>query len=135
MNWRMGDIYRQTFHWEEMRLEGYQSQHKYCLMRGDNISNAPLAWEASNKRMKLKPKTFHRIIDLIFKLTGELFDMARFPSRDAGPWDKLIQVQDLFIAIQQRYVAAKDAIELVLETSKKSLPATIEKLREHEKIM
>ncbi len=61
--------------------------------------------------------------------------MSRFPSRDAGPWEKLIRVQDLFVAIQRRFAAAKDSIELVLETSKKSIPESIERLRIHEKIM
>ena len=61
--------------------------------------------------------------------------MGRFPSRDGDPWDKLIQVQDLVIAIQQRYVAAKDSIELVLEASKQAIPDSIEKLRVHGKLM
>ena len=61
--------------------------------------------------------------------------MSRLPSRVAGPWDKLIRVQDLLISIQQRYVAAKDAIELVLDESKKSIPESVETLRVHKKIM
>ena len=39
------------------------------------------------------------------------------------------------IAIQQRYVAAKDSIELVLEASKNAIPDSIEKLRVHDKLM
>ena len=51
--------------------------------------------------------------------------------------DKLIREQDLAIAIQQRYVAAKYSIELVLEASKpeKVIPESIEKLSIHEKLM
>ena len=41
----------------------------------------------------------------------------------------------LFCAIQQRRVAAKDSIELVLEASKKAIPDSIEKLRVYEKMM
>ncbi len=44
-------------------------------------------------------------------------------------------MQDLFVAIQLRFAAARDSIELVLETSKKSIPDSIERLRIHEKIM
>ena len=38
-------------------------------------------------------------------------------------------------AIQQRYVAAKDSIELVLEASKKAIPDSIEGFCIHEKLM
>ena len=58
--------------------------------------------------------------------------MTRFPSRDAGPWDKAIRMQDLMIALQQRYVNGKDAIELVLESSKKAIPSSVGALRGHE---
>jgi hypothetical protein len=57
------------------------------------------------------------------------------PSRDCGPWSKLLQVQDVLIVDPQRYVAAKGSIELVLEASKKAIPDNIEKLRIHEKVM
>jgi hypothetical protein len=67
--------------------------------------------------MSLKTIALHRIIELIFKLAGEQFDMNRFASRDAGPWEKLIRVQDLFVAIQRRFAAARDSIDLVHETS------------------
>ncbi len=48
----------------------------------------------TNKLMRLERKTLHRIIDLIFKLAGEQFDMSSSQSRDAGPWKtlKLIRV-------------------------------------------
>ena len=61
-----------------------------------------------------------------------MFGMGRFPSRDGGQWDKLIQAQDLAMVIQQKYVGAKDSIELVLEASKKAIPDSIEKLLIHE---
>ena len=47
----------------------------------------------------------------------------------------LIRVQDLAIAIQQRYVAAKYSFELFLEVPKKAIPDSIEKLRINEKLM
>jgi hypothetical protein len=134
-DWNMGCFYSQTYHWEQLGLEGYQSQHRYCSMRGDDIQNDPVAWEATHKLMRLKTKTLHRIIDLVFKLAGEQFDMSCFPSRDSRPWEKLIPVQDLFVAIQRRFAAVRDSVELVLETSKKSIPKSIERLRIHEKIM
>ena len=37
--------------------------------------------------------------------------------------------------VQQRYVVAKDSIELILEASKKAIPDNIEKLRTFEKLM
>ncbi len=40
-------------------------------------------------QMRLKTIALHWIIQLIFKLAGEQFDMSRFPSGDAGPWEKL----------------------------------------------
>ena len=93
------------------------------------------SWEATTKLMKMGKKTLQRTIDLIFKLTSEMFDMGRFPSRHGCPWDKLIRTQDLAIAIQQRYVATKASIELVLEASKKAIPDSIEKLCVYEKLM
>ena len=41
-------------------------------------------------------------------------------------------MQDLMIALQQRYVNGKDAIELVLESSKKAIPSGVAALRGHE---
>ena len=76
-------------------------------------------------RLIKKPKTTQRILDLMFKIIMEWFDMTRFPSRDGGPWDKGIQVQDLLVALQQRYVAGKDSIELVLEASKSAFPNSV----------
>ena len=61
--------------------------------------------------------------------------MTQFPSLDSCPWEKLIRVQDLAIAIQQRFVAAKDSIELVLEASKKAIPSTIDVLQSYETAM
>ena len=39
------------------------------------------------------------------------------------------------IAIQQRYVAAKESIELVLEASNEAIPSTIDALRSYEMVM
>ena len=44
-------------------------------------------------------------------------------------------MQDLMIALQQRYVNGKDAIELVLESSKKAIPSGVRALREQEIVM
>ncbi len=88
-------------------------------VREHGTRRAAVAWEATHKLMQLKTKTLHLIIDL-------QFDMSSFSSRDAGPCEKLIQVQDLCVAIQLKFAAARDSIELVLETSKKSIPESIE---------
>ncbi len=90
---------------------------------------------SKTKLMSLGTKTLDRLIDLIFKLTAESFDMALFPSRHAGPRDKLIRVQDFCVARKQRYVAARDSIKSVLEASKKAIQESIEKLKIHEKLM
>ena len=118
VTWVKRDYCQTTEDWEAMGLTGYDARHEYCSML-----------------MTMKAKTLHRIIDLIFKLTSDMFDMGRFPSRDSGPWEKLIRVQDLEVAIQQRFVAAKDSIELVLEASKKAIPDNIERLLNHETLM
>ncbi len=39
-------------------------------VKGDDIQNDPVAWEATKNQMRLKTKALHRIIDLIFKLAG-----------------------------------------------------------------
>ena len=61
--------------------------------------------------------------------------MTRSPSRDGGLWDQAIRLQDLAVALQQRYVAGKDSIELVLTASKKAIPGSIGALRNHEIVM
>ena len=58
-------------------------------------------------RLTKKPKTKKRLLDLIFKTSTEWFDMTRFPSRDGGQWDQAIRLQDLAVALQQRYVAGR----------------------------
>ena len=57
-----------------------------------------------------------RILDLMFKITTEWFDMTSFPSRDGGPWDKAIRMQDLMIALHQRYVTGKESIGSIQES-------------------
>ena len=44
-------------------------------------------------------------------------------------------MQDLAVALQLRYVRGKDAIELVLESSKKAIPSGVGALREQEVVM
>ena len=61
--------------------------------------------------------------------------MTRFPNRDGGHWDKAIRMQDLLIALQERYVDGKDSMEVVLEASKKAIPNTVAALRSHETVM
>ena len=51
------------------------------------------------------------------------------------PWDQAIRLQDLAIALQQRYVDGKDSIELVLTASKKAIPGNVGALRNHEIVM
>ena len=80
---------------EEMGLIGCEVQNTYCTMRGDDLSDDPLLWEATTKVKKMGTKTLHRLINQVFKLTAESFGMGRFQSWDGGPWDKLIWVQEL----------------------------------------
>ena len=30
MNWKKGDLYRSTYHWEELGLIGYEVRYTYC---------------------------------------------------------------------------------------------------------
>ena len=88
-------------------LTGYDTLHTYCLLRGDDLEHDLPSWDATAQLLKLikKPKTTQLIIDLMFKVTTEWFDVTRFPSRDdgLGRWDKAIRiVQDLVIALDQR---------------------------------
>ena len=77
-------------------------------VKGSDFQNGPATWEATNNQMRLKTIALHWIIELIFKLAGEQYDMSRFPSRGAEPWEKLVWAQDLFIAIQRRFAVARD---------------------------
>ena len=122
-------------YWEAMGLTGYDARHEYCSLQGHDLDQDSPLWEATTDLMTMRTKTLHRVIDLSFKLTSELFDMGRFPSHDRCPWEKLIRVQHLAVAIQQRLVAAKDSIELVLEASKKAIQGNIEMLWTHETLM
>ena len=85
--WRSGDFYQGTQHWVEMGLIGYDARHTYCSMRGDDLADDLPSWEATTELMLTRTTTLHRIIDLIIKLTSEIIDMGRFPSRDSGPWE------------------------------------------------
>ena len=90
MLWTKGDFYQATEYWEAMGLSGYDARHEYCALQGDDLDQDPPSWEATTELMTMRTKTLHRIIDLIFKLTDELFDMGHIPSRDSAPWEKLI---------------------------------------------
>ena len=120
-------------------MTGYNARHTYCSLRGDDLEHDLPSWEATAKLLKLikKPKTTQQIIDLMFKVTTECFDMTRFLGRNGGPWDKAIRMQDLAIAQHQRYVAGKDSIEVVLEASKpeRAIPNSTAALRSHETVM
>ena len=132
VHWVQGYLYQSTDYCEYLGLSGYDARHDYCSLRGDDLDQDLPSWEAKTELLGMKPKTIQRIVGLVFKLISELLVMTRFPSRDRGPWEKLIGVQDLAIAIQQRFVAAKDSIELVLEALKKAIPGNVEALRSHE---
>ena len=118
-------------------MSWYNARYTYCSLRGDrggDLEHDLPSWEATVQLLKLikKPKTTQLIIDLIFKVTTEWFDMTRFPGRDGGPWDKAIRMQDLAIALHQGYVAGKDSIKVVLEASKRAIPKAIATLQSHE---
>ena len=135
--WDRGDFYQETKHWETLGLYGYNNRHTYCSLRGDDLEYDLPSWEATTQLLRLtrKPKTLGRILELMFKITTEWFDMTRFPSKDGGPWDKAIRMQALAVALQQRYIRGKDAFELVLESSKKAIPSGVGALREQEVVM
>ncbi len=42
-DWNMGCFYRQTYHWEQLGLEGYQFQYGYCSLGGEDIKNDPVS--------------------------------------------------------------------------------------------
>ena len=107
--WTKGDFYQATRHWEYLGLSGYNTDYDYCSMRGDDLEDDLPSWEATDQLLRLtkKPKTTKRLLDLIFKTSTEWFDMTRFPSRDGGQWDQAIRLQDLAVALQQRYVAGR----------------------------
>jgi hypothetical protein len=70
-DWNMECFYCQTRNWEQLGLEGYQFQYRFSSLREKDIQNDPASWKTTNKLMRLKTKTLHQIIDLIFKLAGE----------------------------------------------------------------
>ena len=92
--WDRGDFYQATKHWETLGLYGYNNRHTYCSLRGDDLEYDLPSWEATTQLLRLTrtPKTLGRILELMFKITTEWFDMTRFPSRDGGPWDKAIRM-------------------------------------------
>ena len=100
-SWEKGDFYQATKHWEERGLLGYNARYMYCSLRGDDLEYDIPSWEATTQLLWLttKPKTLRRIIESMFKTTTEWFDMTRFPSRDGGPWDKVLRMQGLAIAL------------------------------------
>ena len=61
--------------------------------------------------------------------------MTHFPARESGPWGKVIRMQDLAIALHQRYVDGKESIEVVLEAFKRAILNSIEALWSHETVM
>ena len=117
-------------------LSGYNARYHYCPLRGDDLEYDFPTTQLLN--LIKKPKTTKRLLELMHKITThstQWLDMTRFPSRDCGPWDKAIRMQDLMIALQQRCVNGKDAIELVLKSSKKAIPSGVGALRGHEILM
>ena len=86
-------------------------------------------------RLTKKPKPNKRLLDLIFKTSTKWVGMTRFSSRDGGQWDQAIRLQDVAVALHQRYVAGKDSIEQVLTASKKAIPGNVGALRNHEIVM
>ena len=44
------DIYQATKHWESLGLSGYNAQHDYCLLRGDDLEHDLPSWAG-----KLRP--------------------------------------------------------------------------------
>ncbi len=49
VNWRKGNIYCSTHHWNELGLNGHEARYTYCSLRVEDLSNCPLSWEATTK--------------------------------------------------------------------------------------
>jgi hypothetical protein len=88
-DWNMGWYYRQTS-LGAIGTRRISIAIQILLPEGRGYPEWPCIMGSNKNLVRLKTKTLHRIIDLIFKLAGEPFDMSQFPksfrhwARDSG---------------------------------------------------
>ena len=124
VTWVKGDFYQANEYWEAIVLTSYDARHEYCSLRGDDLDQDLPSWEATTELMTMRTKTLHRIFDLILKLNRNflMWDASRRVTAVCGRNLSECKIWQGAVAIQQRFVAAKESIELVLEASKKTIP-------------
>ena len=77
-SWVKGDFYQSTDYWEHLGLSGYEARYDYCSLRGDDLDQDLPSWQATTQLLGMikKPKTTLLIVDLVFKLTSQWFDIT-----------------------------------------------------------
>jgi len=127
-NWKQGDLYMGSRHWEREGLSGFPKDLDYCSMTGEDLEYDSLSWQAAKDIIQLAPNKLMKITQMIYGECEKVYLMNNYPNSDKGVFGPLIRVQAVLIATQRRIIAASDQIRKALETVVTTTPANMEKL-------
>ena len=134
-NWKQGDLYMGSRHWEREGLSGFPTDLDYCSMTGEDLEYDSLSWQAAKDIIQLAPNKLMKITQMIYGECEKVYLMNNYPNSDKGVFGPLIRVQGVLIATQRRIIAASDKLRQALETLVTNIPSNMEKLRVQELLM
>jgi hypothetical protein len=107
-DWKQGDFYMTSRHWEREGMPPYTYEIDYCSMTGEDLENDPQAWEATEKLIEMNASKLVRILKMIFNKAAEFLHMTRFPTTDKGIFCLLLRIQWALMAVQRMIIAAEE---------------------------
>ena len=133
--WNTGDLYLNSRHLERHGMPSFPIGRYYCNILGHDLENDLEAWEATADFMAIKETHRAKIVDLINAEASALYKLANFPTTDEGPLGLLIRLQDMFMGMQRRVIAANTTLELALNQVTKLVPKDSDGIRNQESLM
>lgn len=134
-NWKPGDMYLYTRHLERNGMPSFPQEIDYCNIYGHDLEFDLEAWENTTEFINMKDNHRTKMVEMIYLEACSHYQMSNFPTVDKGPLSVLIRLQDMFIAVQRRVIAASTQLEEALTLLTKMIPKDADSIRNQESLM
>ncbi len=84
----------------------FPDELNYCNFYGHDLENDMEAWESTTNFINMKDNNGAKIVEMIYLEACNHYKMESFPTTDKGPLSLLIRLQDMFMAVHHRVIAA-----------------------------
>ncbi len=100
----------------------FPNERQHCNLYGHDLEYDTEAWENTTEFINMKDNHRAKIVKMIYLEASNQYKMEKFPTTDKGPLSLLIRLQDMFMAVQHRVIAASTQLEDALVTATKVIP-------------